>query len=72
MRRYRRIDDTQQTFVDFVAMRQDLVEVHSAHDGSDVRHGEHGDGVFQIGDFVTRLGRLEFLKQIFHLAVIGL
>src|SRR6266849_265837 len=42
--RYRGIDDAQQTLVDFVAMRQHLIQVHGAHHGSDVGHGELDDG----------------------------
>jgi hypothetical protein len=36
----RGVDDLQQPLVDLVALRQQLVEVHRAHDRADVGHGE--------------------------------
>src|SRR5215471_3222349 len=43
-RRYRAINDAQQAFIDFVAMRQHLIQIHGAHYGTDVGHGELDDG----------------------------
>ncbi|MGY4348218.1 hypothetical protein ACVWXM_004685 [Bradyrhizobium sp. GM7.3] len=57
------IDYTQQALVDFVAVRQHLVEIHRAHHRTDVGHGQHGDGLGQVRDLVARLGGIEHLKE---------
>lgn len=62
-RRDRSIDYAKQALIDLVAMRQDLVEIHRAHHRADVGHGQDSDRVFQIGDLVARLRRLEHLKK---------
>ncbi len=38
--RSRGIEDPQQALVDLVAMREELVEIHRADHGADVRHGQ--------------------------------
>ena len=62
-RRHRGIDNAQQAFVDLVAVRQHLVEVHAAHHRADVGHGELGDRLIQIGDLVARLRGIEHLEE---------
>ena len=47
----RGVDHAQQPLVDLVAMRQHLVEIHAAHDGADVGHGQLEDGL--IADCAT-------------------
>ena len=42
------VDDVQQPRVDLVALGQQLVEVHRAHHGADVGHGQVDDGVLEL------------------------
>ncbi|CAH2401130.1 hypothetical protein MES4922_290054 [Mesorhizobium ventifaucium] len=59
----RLVDDAQQAFVDGVAVRQQLVEVHRAHHGTDVGHRQVEDGVLQPGDLVGGLRGVEHLVE---------
>ena len=58
------IHDLQQLGVDCVAVGQQLVEVHRAHDGADVGHGEIDDGASQLVDLVGGLGRAQHLIEV--------
>src|SRR5215831_12593413 len=62
-RRGRSIDDSQQTFVDFVTMRQHLIEFHGAHHGTDIGHRELDDGLVELRNLVACLGGVEHLKK---------
>ena len=53
----------EQPVVDLVALRQELVEVHRAHDGADVGHGQVEDGVLEVVDLIGRLGGIEHLEE---------
>ena len=61
--RGRLVDDAQQVCVDLVALGQQLVEVHRAHDRPDIRHGEIEDRQFETPDLVGRLNRIEHLVE---------
>ncbi len=58
------VDDLQQARVDLIAVGQQLVEVHGAHDGADVGHGEIDDGAAQRFDLVGGLGGIENLVEV--------
>ena len=58
------IDDLQQPRVDLVAVGEQLVEVHRAHDGADVGHGEVDDGAAQLIDLVGGLGGVQHLVEV--------
>ena len=60
----RGVDDLQQLGVDLVAVGQQLVEVHRAHHGADVRHGEVDDGALQLLDLVGGLGGAQHLVEV--------
>jgi hypothetical protein len=49
--------------VDLVALRQEMVELHRAHDGADVGHGQIAHGILELVDLVGCLGRIEHLEE---------
>ena len=59
----RLVDHGEQARIDRVALREQLVEIHAAHDGTDVGHDEIEDGEPEIADFVGGLGRIEHLIE---------
>ena len=46
-----------------VAVGQDLVQLHGAHHGAQVGHGELGDGVVEVGHAVGRGGGVHHLDE---------
>jgi hypothetical protein len=58
------IDHLQQARVDLVAVGEQLVEVHGAHDGADVGHGEVDDGGAELVDLVGGLGGVQHLIEV--------
>ena len=59
----RRVDDGEQARVDLVAMGQQLVEVHRAHDGADVGHHQIEQRLLEIGDLVGGAPDVEHLVE---------
>ena len=57
------VDDAQQALIDHVAFRQQLVEIHGAHDGTYVGHGQIDYRVGQIVDLVGRPRGTQNLKK---------
>ena len=58
-----RVDDAEQPGVDLVAMREQLVEVHRAHDGADVGHHQVEQRLLEIGDLVGGAPHVEHLVE---------
>ena len=61
--RCRVIDDQQQPLVDGVAFGQQFIEIHRAHDGTNIGHGQINDGVLEVADLVGGLRRIEYLVK---------
>ena len=59
----RLVDHDQQPGVDLVALGEGLVEVHRAHDGTQVRRGELHDRGIEVADFICGLCRVEHLEE---------
>lgn len=57
------VDNRQQACVDLVAVRQELVEVHRAHDGAHVDHHKVQESELKIGDFVGSAAHVEQLEE---------
>ena len=62
-RRRRRIDDCQKLGVDAVALGQQFVEVHRAHDRADIGHHQIEDRELEIGDLIGRLCGIQHLIE---------
>ena len=61
MRRF--IDHAQQPVIDRVAIGQKLVQIHRAHDGADIGHGEVENGVFKVRNLIGRLRGVQNLVE---------
>ena len=57
------VDHLEQTVIDLVPFRQELVEVHRAHHGTDIRHGEVENGRFEIRHLVAGTGGIQDLEE---------
>src|SRR5712671_1817624 len=44
-------------------MRQHLVEIHTTHDRTNIRHGKDDNGVIELRHLVARLGGIEHLIE---------
>ena len=49
--------------IDLVAVRQQLIEVHRAHDGANVGHHEIEQRLLKVGDLVGRAAHVEHLIE---------
>ena len=57
------IENLQQPRVDLIAVRQQLVEIHGAHDGADVGHRQVNDRRLELVDLVGRARRVDHLEE---------
>ncbi len=57
------IDNAQQTIIDCVTVGQQFIEIHRAHDGTDIGHGEVQDCILQIGNLIGGLCCIEHLIE---------
>jgi len=57
------VDHRQKPRVDLVAMREELVQVHRAHDRAHIRHDDVAQSRLKIGDLIGRAASVEHLIE---------
>ncbi len=57
------VDNAQEAIIDRVAVRQEFVEDHRPHDGTDIGHGQVEDSILQPADLIGRLRRVKYLVE---------
>ena len=57
------VDHGEQPGINAVALGKQFIEVHGAHDGTDIGHGQVEDCQFQLVDLIGGLGGIENLEE---------